>query len=113
LPKRRLEQFQLVTGNVPKYKTSRSLTEHIVGAVISWMKNQGINFFYLQICFFICCTRHRGGPKKYSRLWKKKTDFWHLVLSGKMSCLRSRHLVLWSLGTLTGQQRFYGSGLIT
>jgi hypothetical protein len=44
---------------------------------------------------------------------KKKTDFWHLVLSGKMSCLRSRHLVLWSLGTLTGQQRFYGSGLVT
>jgi hypothetical protein len=43
----------------------------------------------------------------------KRTDFWHLVLLGKMSCLRSRHLVLWSLGTLTGQQRFYGSGLVT
>jgi hypothetical protein len=27
--------------------------------------------------------------------------------------LRSRHLVLWSLGTLTGQQRFYGTGLVT
>jgi hypothetical protein len=43
----------------------------------------------------------------------KRTDFWHLVLLGKRSCLRSRHLVLWSLGTLTGQQRFYGSGLVT
>jgi hypothetical protein len=30
-----------------------------------------------------------------------------------MSSLRSRHLVLWSLGTLTGQQRFYGTGLVT
>jgi hypothetical protein len=29
------------------------------------------------------------------------------------SCLRSRHLVLWSLGTLTGQHRFYGSRLVT
>jgi len=42
----------------------------------------------------------------------KRTDFWHLVLLGKISCLRSRHLVLWSLGTLTGQQRFYGTGLV-
>jgi hypothetical protein len=45
--------------------------------------------------------------------WGKRTDFWHLILLGKMSCLRSRHLVLWSLGTLTGQQRFYGTGLVT
>jgi hypothetical protein len=29
-----------------------------------------------------------------------------------MSRLKSRHLVLRSLGTLTGQQRFYGTGLI-
>jgi hypothetical protein len=36
-----------------------------------------------------------------------------LFFWGKMSCLRSHHLVLWSLGTLTGQQRFYGSGLVT
>jgi len=43
----------------------------------------------------------------------KRTNFWHLVLLGEKSCLRSRHLVLWSLETLTGQQRFYGSGLVT
>jgi len=42
----------------------------------------------------------------------KRTDFWRLVLLGKISCLSSRHLVLWSLGTLTGQQRFYGTGLV-
>ena len=36
-----------------------------------------------------------------------------LFFDGKRSCLRSRHLVLWSLGTLTGQQRFYGTGLVT
>jgi len=41
----------------------------------------------------------------------KRTDIWHLVLLGES--LRSRHLVLWSLGTLTGHQRFYGSGLVT
>jgi hypothetical protein len=29
-----------------------------------------------------------------------------------MSCLRSCHLVLWSLKTLTGQQRFYGTRLV-
>ena len=42
----------------------------------------------------------------------KRTDFWYLVLLGKRSYLRSRHLVLWSLGTLTGQQRSYGTGLV-
>jgi len=46
-------------------------------------------------------------------IMKKRTDIWHLVLLGKMSCLRSRHLVLWSLRTLTGQQIFYGTGLVT
>ena len=56
-----------------------------------------------------CRNRHRGGPKNIS----KRTDFWHPVLLEKISCLRSRHLVLWSLGTLTGQQRFYGSELVT
>jgi len=30
-----------------------------------------------------------------------------------MSCSRSRHLILWLLGTLTGQQRFYGMRLVT
>jgi hypothetical protein len=30
----------------------------------------------------------------------------------EMSGLRSRHLVLWSLETLTGQQRFYSMELI-
>jgi len=62
-------------------------------------------------------TRHRGGPQNNPlELWKKIIDFWHLVLlerEKKQSCLGSRHLVLWSLGTLTGQQRFYGSGLVT
>ena len=30
-----------------------------------------------------------------------------------MSSLRSHHLVLWSLGTPIGQQRFYDTGLVT
>jgi hypothetical protein len=36
-----------------------------------------------------------------------------LFFDGERSCLRSRHLVLWSLGILTGQQRFYGTRLAT
>jgi len=30
-----------------------------------------------------------------------------------MYCSRSRHLILWSLETLTGQHRFYDTGLVT
>jgi hypothetical protein len=60
----------------------------------------------------MCRTRHRGGPQNNLE-YEKRTDFWHLVLLEKISCLRSRHLVLWSLGTQTGQQRFYGTGLVT
>jgi hypothetical protein len=30
-----------------------------------------------------------------------------------MSCLMSRYLVLWSLGTLTSQHRFYDMRLVT
>jgi hypothetical protein len=36
-----------------------------------------------------------------------------LLFDGEWSCLRSRHLILWSIGTLTSQQRIYGSGLVT
>ena len=36
-----------------------------------------------------------------------------LFFVGERYCLRIHHLVLWLLGTLTGQQRFYGSGLVT
>jgi hypothetical protein len=43
---------------------------------------------------------------------RKKQISGILFLDGKMSCLMSRHLVLWSLGTLTGQQRFYGTELV-
>jgi hypothetical protein len=35
-----------------------------------------------------------------------------LFFYGERSHLRSRHLVLQSLETLTGQQRFYGTGLV-
>jgi len=60
-----------------------------------------------------CRTRHRGGSKINSRLWKKNRFLASGSLKGKMYCLRSRHLVLWSVGTLTGQQKFYGLGLVT
>jgi hypothetical protein len=60
-----------------------------------------------------CRTQHRGDLKKKIRDYGKRTEFWRLVLLGKMSFLRSHHLVLWSLETLTGQQRFYDTGLVT
>jgi hypothetical protein len=45
-------------------------------------------------------------------LWKEHI-FGTLFINGEWSCLRSRHLVLWSLETLTSQQRFYDTGLVT
>ena len=50
--------------------------------------------------------------KNYIISWKERISG-ILFFNGDILCLRSRHLVLWSLGTLTGQQRFYGSGLVT
>jgi hypothetical protein len=58
-------------------------------------------------------TGHRSDRLKIITRLEKRTDIWHLVLLGKISSSRSRHLVLWSLGTLTGQQRFYGTRLVT
>ena len=48
---------------------------------------------------------HRGDRLKINHKWKKNRYL--------ASCSSSRHLVLWSLGTLTGQQRFYGPRLVT
>jgi hypothetical protein len=57
-----------------------------------------------------CRTRHRDGLKNFHG---KERISGILFFYGEWSCLRSRHLVLWLLGTLTGQQRFYGAGLVT
>jgi len=57
----------------------------------------------------ICRTRHRGGLKNF---YGKEQISGILFFDGKISCLRSRHLILRSLGTLTDQQRFYGTGLV-
>jgi len=57
-----------------------------------------------------CHTRHRGGLKN-NISWKEWISS-ILFFDGEWSCLRSRYLVLWSLGTLTGQQRFYGTRLV-
>jgi hypothetical protein len=64
----------------------------------------------MKIYYSKCRTRHRGSPKKYLQIIMEKeqiSGIW--FFKGKRSYLRSRHLVLWSLGTLIGQQRFYGS----
>jgi hypothetical protein len=60
----------------------------------------------------VCHTRHRGGLKNLLDFWKERISG-ILFFNGDILCLRSRHLVLWSLGTLTGQQRFYGTRLVT
>ena len=49
---------------------------------------------------YICRTRHHSDLKNN---FDYKKNIWHLIFLGKKSCLRSRHLVLWSLETLTGQ----------
>jgi hypothetical protein len=49
---------------------------------------------------YICRTRHHSNLKNN---FDYKKNIWHLIFLGKKSCLRSRHLVLWSLETLTGQ----------
>jgi len=46
-------------------------------------------------------------------LFEKNEFLASYSLMGNDLCLRSRHLVLWSLGTLTGQQRLYGTRLVT
>jgi hypothetical protein len=71
-------------------------------------------FFYFFLGFYHCYyrTRYRGGLKFYMFNEKERISG-ILFFDGEWSCLRSRHLALWSLGTLTGQQRFYGSGLVT
>jgi len=56
---------------------------------------------------------HRGDQLKIIKSLEKNGFLASCSLMGNGLCLRSRHLVLWSLGTLTGQQRFYGSGLVT
>jgi hypothetical protein len=68
---------------------------------------------FIDIIIIIIVAPDIAAAHKIIRDYGKRTDIWHLVLLGKMSCLRSRHLVLWSLGTLTGQHRFYGMGLVT
>jgi len=60
----------------------------------------------------VCRTRHRGALKNLLSLWKEWISG-ILFFDGEWFVLRSRHLVLWLLGTLTGQQRFYGTGLVT
>jgi hypothetical protein len=47
-----------------------------------------------------------------SKLWKERISG-ILFFNENILCLRSRHLVLRLLGTLTGQQRFYGPRLVT
>jgi len=59
-----------------------------------------------------CHMRTSWRPIKKIIL-EKIINIWNLALWGKFSNLRSRHLVLWSLETLIGQQRFYGTRLVT
>jgi hypothetical protein len=74
------------------------------------MKTKTCFFFYVFVALDIAAALKIID---HLLIYGKRTDIWHLVLLEKRSCLRSRHLVLWSLGTLTGQQRFYGTGLVT
>jgi hypothetical protein len=68
----------------------------------------------IKIINFYCRTRHRGGLKNLSFVFNEKERiFGILFFDGEWFVLRSCHLVLQLLGTLTGQQRFYGTGRVT
>ena len=56
----------------------------------------------------VCHTQTSRRPIKIIYIGKG-TNIWHLALLGENVFLRCRHLVLWSLETLTGQHRFYGT----
>jgi hypothetical protein len=56
-----------------------------------------------------CHTRHRGDLKNFTR---KEWISGILFFDGERSRSRSHNLVLRSLRILTGQQRFYGTGLV-
>jgi len=71
-----------------------------------------ISFFFLaRLAFNIVATDITAVIKKF--IWMKEQISDILFFNGKWSYLRSRHLVLWSLGTLTGQQRLYDTRLVT
>jgi len=44
---------------------------------------------------------------------EKEHILWHLILRGEMYCLKSYYLLLWLLGTLASQYKFYGTRLVT
>jgi hypothetical protein len=71
--------------------------------------------FLLQWSHHSVTPGHRGDwLKLISQLKKKKKNRYLASCSFRETVLlRSHHLVLWSLGTLTGQQRFYGPRLVT
>jgi hypothetical protein len=67
------------------------------------------NFFLIQFCcmdlwFIHVITPEIATTFKNSIWWRKNIFLASCSLIGKMSCLRSCHLVLWSLETLHGQQ---------
>jgi hypothetical protein len=70
-----------------------------------------ISFFLARLAFNIVATDITAVIKKF--IWMKEQISDILFFNGKWSYLRSRHLVLWSLGTLTGQQRLYDTRLVT
>ena len=44
---------------------------------------------------------------------EKKHILWHLILRGEMYFLKSYYLLLWLLGTLASQYKFYDTRLVT
>jgi len=71
------------------------------GSVRGWIFVVFHYFWIFQKFYQKCRTRHHGGLKKLKSL-EKNRFLASCSLMGKGLCLRSRHLVLWSLGTLTG-----------
>ena len=81
-----------------------------------WKLWQQIPCSILENCYMPSCNQirvvHPTSAILKIILIRKKKNFWHLIFLEKISWLRSYHLVLWSLGTLTDQERSYGTGLV-
>jgi hypothetical protein len=61
----------------------------------------------------VCVAPDIATTFKNSIFFNKEQIYSILFFDEKMSYLKSCHIVLWSLGTLIDQQRFYGTRLVT
>jgi hypothetical protein len=81
-------------------KKGRVVMKRCVDRLLYIIMSNDYRLFKYILKIYICRTRYHSDLKNNFDYKKKYLTSYFL---GKKSCLRSRHLVLWSLETLTGQ----------